>query len=114
MPIGEFEKPQVRELARKYGLSTAEKKDSQGICFVGKVGIKDFLLHVLGPQTRGSIIDELGKIVGEHDGAIFYTIGQRHGLNAGGGLPYYVTDKDMAKNRGLRYARFTERAYLEA
>jgi tRNA-specific 2-thiouridylase len=98
MPIGEYEKPAVRELAREFGLSTAEKKDSQGICFVGEVGIKDFLLHELGEQPRGSIIDQSGKKIGEHDGAIFYTIGQRHGLDVGGGLPYYVISKDMAKN----------------
>jgi tRNA-specific 2-thiouridylase len=96
MPIGEFEKPQVRGLAREFGLSTAEKKDSQGICFVGNVGIKDFLLHELGPQPHGPIIDQHGRKIGEHDGALFYTIGQRHGLQVGGGLPYYVTGKDMA------------------
>jgi tRNA-specific 2-thiouridylase len=98
MPIGELEKPAVRELARKYGLATAEKKDSQGICFVGKVGIKDFLLAELGPQAHGAIIEQNGSVIGEHDGALFYTIGQRHGLDVGGGLPYYVVGKDMAKN----------------
>lgn len=98
MPIGDYEKPKVRELAKNYGLATAEKKDSQGICFVGKVGIKDFLVHELGPQQPGKIIDKNGKVVGEHDGAIFYTIGQRHGLNVGGGFPYYVIGKDMTKN----------------
>ncbi len=77
---------------------TADKKDSQGICFVGKVGIKDFLLNELGPQPRGPIIDELGREIGEHDGALFYTIGQRHGLDVGGGLPYYVSRKNMATN----------------
>jgi len=98
MPIGDYEKPKVRELAKKFGLSTAEKKDSQGICFVGKVGIKDFLLHELGPQPHGKIIEQNGVVIGEHDGAIFYTIGQRHGLDIGGGLPYYVTGKDVEKN----------------
>ncbi len=99
MPIGEFTtKAEVRALAKKMGLATANKKDSQGICFVGKVGIRDFLLHELGPQDPGLIIDQDGKTVGEHDGAIFYTIGQRHGLSVGGGLPYYVTGKDMAGN----------------
>lgn len=98
MPIGEYEKPAVRELARKFGLATADKKDSQGICFVGKVGIKDFLLHELGQQPHGKIIDQQGTVIGEHDGALFYTIGQRHGLDVGGGLPYYVVGKDMEKN----------------
>jgi tRNA-specific 2-thiouridylase len=99
MPIGDFAtKEEVRAKAKELGLATAQKKDSQGICFVGKVGIKDFLLHELGEQERGRIVDQNGATVGEHDGAIFYTIGQRHGLQVGGGLPFYVTGKDMAKN----------------
>lgn len=98
MPIGEYTKPAVRQIAAKLGLSTAAKKDSQGICFVGKVGIKEFLLHELGEQPHGRIVDQHGADIGQHDGAIFYTIGQRHGLNVGGGLPYYVTGKDMAAN----------------
>lgn len=99
MPIGEFKtKAEVRALAKKFGLVTAGKKDSQGICFVGKVGIKDFLLYELGEQPRGKILDEHGVVIGEHDGALFYTIGQRHGLDIGGGLPYYVTGKDVTKN----------------
>lgn len=99
MPIGEFAtKDEVRSVAKRFGLVTASKKDSQGICFVGKVGIKEFLLAELGPQVPGDIIDENGKVIGEHDGAIYYTIGQRHGLNVGGGLPYYVSGKDINKN----------------
>lgn len=99
MPIGEFlTKEAVRSEAGKRGLATARKKDSQGICFVGKVGIKDFLLHELGEQPHGNILDQHGVRIGEHEGAIFYTIGQRQGLGVGGGLPYYVTGKDMAKN----------------
>jgi tRNA-uridine 2-sulfurtransferase len=98
MPIGDLEKPLVRAKAAELGLATATKKDSQGICFVGKVGIKEFLLAELGEQPHGPIVDEHGRTIGEHDGALFYTIGQRHGLNVGGGLPYYVIGKDMAKN----------------
>lgn len=97
MPIGEYQKPQVRELAKKFGLATAQKKDSQGICFVGKVGIKEFLQQFVQTQP-GAIIDQHSKAIGEHDGALFYTIGQRQGLGVGGGLPYYVVGKDMAKN----------------
>lgn len=97
-PLGEYTKPEVRKLAEKFGLVTATKKESMGICFVGKVGIKDFLVHELGPQKPGDIIDNLGVKVGRHEGAIFYTIGQRHGLEVGGGVPYYVTSKNMAKN----------------
>ena len=99
MPIGEFAtKEEVRKVAKRLNLITANKKDSQGICFVGKVGIKDFLIAELGLQKPGNIIDETGKVIGEHDGAIYYTIGQRHGLNLGGGLPYYVCGKGIQKN----------------
>jgi tRNA-specific 2-thiouridylase len=97
-PIGEFTKPQVRQKAAERGLSTAAKKDSQGICFVGQVGIRDFLSMYVD-QKPGNIVDkQTGKILGHHDGAIFYTLGQRHGLELGGGLPYYVVGKDMDKN----------------
>jgi tRNA-specific 2-thiouridylase len=98
MPVGDLHKTEVRQQAKKLSLYTADKKDSQGICFVGKVGIKEFLLHELGLQPDGPIIDQQGREIGRHDGAIFYTIGQRHGLNIGGGLPYYVTHKDMKTN----------------
>lgn len=97
-PLGGFTKPEVREMARARGLFTAGKKDSQGICFVGKIGIREFLSQYV-EQKPGDIIDKkTGKIIGHHDGAIFYTLGQRHGLNLGGGLPYYVVGKDMDKN----------------
>lgn len=97
-PLGSYTKPQVRKLADTFGLVTAAKKESMGICFVGKVGIKEFLLHELGEQPHGPIVDQHGKILGQHDGAIYYTIGQRHGLKVGAGLPYYVVGKDMSKN----------------
>jgi tRNA-specific 2-thiouridylase len=96
-PLGSLTKPQVRQLAKKLNLVTADKKDSMGICFVGKVGIKDFLKQYID-ELPGAIINRQGEEIGRHDGAIFYTIGQRHGLDVGGGLPYYVTSKDMKKN----------------
>lgn len=97
-PLGDFKsKEEVRLQAKKRGLYTADKKDSVGICFVGKIGIKDFLVNYVD-VTPGDIKDQNGVKVGRHDGAIFYTIGQRHGLSVGGGLPYYVTGKDMKKN----------------
>lgn len=97
-PLGEYTKPSVRKMAEERGLYTAAKKDSQGICFVGQIGIREFLLQYI-TQTAGSIIDKkTNKVLGQHDGAIFYTIGQRHGLDVGGGLPYYVVGKDMDKN----------------
>ena len=97
-PIGGYTKPEVRVMAAARDLTTAVKKDSQGICFVGQVGIKDFL-NMYVKQKSGEIRDsKSGKVLGHHDGAIFYTIGQRHGLELGGGLPYYVVGKNMDKN----------------
>ncbi len=99
-PLGDLTKPEVRKLAAKYKLVTATKKESMGICFVGKVGIKEFLQQFV-ETSPGAVIDQSAgqrRQIGEHDGAIFYTIGQRHGLEVGGGLPYYVTGKDMDKN----------------
>jgi tRNA-specific 2-thiouridylase len=96
-PLGDLTKPQVRELAKKHKLVTATKKESMGICFVGKVGIKEFLQQYVESKP-GKIINQHGGEIGLHDGAIFYTIGQRHGLDVGGGLPYYVVGKNMKKN----------------
>jgi tRNA-specific 2-thiouridylase len=98
MPLGGLTKPQVRTLARRKKLATAAKKDSQGICFIGEIPIAEFLIAELGPQLPGPIIDQHGKQVGTHDGAILYTIGQRHGFHVGGGLPYYVTGKHIGRN----------------
>lgn len=97
-PLGGYTKPEVRKMAEDRGLTTAAKPDSQGICFVGQIGIRDFLSNYV-EQKPGSIIDkQTNKVIGHHDGAIFYTLGQRHGLDVGGGLPYYVVGKDMDKN----------------
>ncbi len=96
-PLGDLTKPEVRQLASQNKLVTAEKKESMGICFVGKVGIRDFLSQYV-EERPGDIININGDVIGKHDGAIFYTIGQRRGLDVGGGLPYYVTGKDMKKN----------------
>lgn len=97
-PLGGYSKPQVRHMAAERGLSTAAKKDSVGICFVGQIGMREFLGQYVTTEP-GDIIDkQTGKAVGRHDGAIFYTLGQRHGLDIGGGLPYYVVSKDMARN----------------
>lgn len=97
-PLGEYTKPEVREMAKERGLYTAGKKDSQGICFVGQIGVKEFLSQYV-ETAPGDVIDmQTGKVIGRHEGAIFYTLGQRHGLGLGGGLPYYVIGKDMDKN----------------
>ena len=97
-PLGGYTKPEVREMARARALYTASKKDSQGICFVGKVGIRDFLRQYVSTHPGDIIEKGTGTVLGRHDGAIYYTIGQRHGLEVGGGLPYYVIGKDMDKN----------------
>jgi len=125
-PIGELLKPEVRAIAKKADLATAEKKDSQGLCFVGKVHLPDFLQQRLEPK-KGKVIEvpfdsaafkngfepddlatltepyelapELGEVVGEHNGAHFYTIGQRRGLNIGGyEKPLFVIGTDTKSN----------------
>lgn len=97
-PLGEFTKPTVRKMAEQRGLVTAARKDSQGICFVGNVGIREFLSQFIETVPGKIIAKESGETLGMHDGAIYYTFGQRHGLNIGGGLPYYVVGKNMTKN----------------
>ena len=97
-PIGAYEKSEVRDMAHRMGLPTAEKKDSQGLCFVGEVNVHDFLKSMITPK-KGKIMTMDGSVVGEHEGAMFYTIGQRHGIGSpGGGVPYYVAAKDLKKN----------------
>ncbi|MBI2023476.1 tRNA-specific 2-thiouridylase [Candidatus Giovannonibacteria bacterium] len=97
-PIGEYLKSEVRLMAKKAGLSTAGKKDSQGLCFVGKVDFGEFLRQSL-PQLKGDIMDSSGKKLGEHDGAHFFTLGQRHGLNIGGSAqPLYIAERNVAAN----------------
>ena len=97
-PVGHLPKPEVRRLAAEFGLPTASKPDSQGICFVGEVGIRPFLSEYIAPK-RGLIVSAAtGQTIGTHEGAAFYTIGQRQGLGIGGDGPYYVTARDIATN----------------
>lgn len=96
-PLGEYHKKQIRQIAQEVGLPNAKRADSQGICFVGNVNLKDFL-HEYIDFVPGDIVDDHGKTIGRHDGVFFYTIGQRHGLGVGGGKPYFVYDKDVTKN----------------
>lgn len=96
-PIGEYTKPEVRKLAEKFDLPTADKPDSQGVCFIGELDVNAFL-HDHIPSRSGNVVTSSGTRVGEHDGVEFYTIGQRHGVNIGGGIPYYVTGKDIKTN----------------
>jgi tRNA-specific 2-thiouridylase len=96
-PIGHLKKSEVRDLAKKFKLHTAERKDSQGICFLGKFKFSDFLEANLG-KNEGNLVEiETDKIIGKHDGFWFYTIGQRQGLGLSEG-PWYVAKKDVEKN----------------
>ncbi len=98
-PLGGTTKVEVRQEARKRGLSVADKPDSQGICFIGEVNISQFLRERL-PVKQGEVVDTRGQVIGEHDGVWFYTIGQRHGFRVGGGgPPLYVIAKDVENNR---------------
>jgi tRNA-specific 2-thiouridylase len=96
-PLADLAKPEVRRIAGELGLPTATKPDSQGICFVGEIGIRDFLRQYL-TASPGPVQTTAGTLIGEHQGAVFYTIGQRHGLGIGGGKPYYVIRKDISAN----------------
>lgn len=96
-PIGSFTKKEIRALAENYDLPNMKRKDSQGICFLGKIKFTDFIKHHLG-EIEGDIIDiDSNKVMGKHKGYYFYTIGQRSGLRLGGG-PWYVVKKDIDKN----------------
>ncbi len=96
-PIGELKKTEVRKMAALRGLSTADKKDSQGLCFVGKVDMPTFLKDRLR-VTPGRIVTAGGKVIGEHDGVQFYTIGQRQGIGVGGDEPWYVVERRIDSN----------------
>ena len=100
-PVGDYRKPYIRKLAQKFGLPTAQKKDSQGLCFVGKVDMRSFLSTFL-PERRGKVLDEKGREIGWHYGAHFYTLGQRHGFTVTNkppnNKPFFVVDKDIESN----------------
>lgn len=100
-PLGDLSKTEVRKQAKKFNLPTAYKKDSQGLCFIGKIDIKDFLKDYIPPQN-GRVLNEQGEVIGSHEGTFFYTLGQRHGFtvkNKGEHhKPLYVIAKDMENN----------------
>jgi tRNA-specific 2-thiouridylase len=101
-PLGHLLKREVREIARQAGLSTSEKKDSTGICFIGERPFQEFLARYL-PRQPGEMQMPDGKVVGRHEGLMYYTLGQRQGLKIGGsresnGEPWFVASKDMQKN----------------
>jgi len=100
-PVGNINKPRVRELAREFKLPNADKKDSQGICFIGQVKMSDFLRHYL-PDNPGDIVNLQGKKLGRHDGLHLFTMGQRKGHRIASpreGIAYVVVGKDLKKNR---------------
>lgn len=100
-PIGEYKKDRIREIARKNKLFTAEKNDSQGLCFIGKIPIRDFLSHYVETK-KGDVLDINRNVIGSHDGSVFFTIGQRHGFTVEKKTPeekpYYVVEKDLKAN----------------
>lgn len=100
-PIGGYKKSEVRALAKKFELFTFLKKDSQGLCFIGKLKMKEFLSHYIKTKS-GDVLDENGKIIGRHDGAEFFTLGERHGFvvfpKSSNDAPLYVVSKDTMKN----------------
>ena len=98
-PIGSYTKPEVRKLAKKFGLPNHAKHDSQGVCFVGQLDMKEFLEKYIKPKSGDVKLISSNKTIGQHDGVYYYTIGQRHGLNLGiAGGPYFVVKKDLKKN----------------
>lgn len=96
-PIGHLKKTQVKALAEKIGLPNVGKKESMGLCFVGKIRLKDFLEQKLKP-VPGPIFDQQGHVLGQHEGLYNYTVGQRQGIKVGPNGPYYVVRKDLATN----------------
>lgn len=100
-PIGEIDKPEVRKIAKKYKLFTGEKKDSQGLCFLGKVDLDEFLSHTI-PKKEGYVLNIDGEIIGVHDGVHLYTLGERHGFTINkkdtDTGPFYIVSKDIEKN----------------
>ena len=100
-PVGHLNKTEVRKLAKKFKLPVAEKKDSQGICFLGAVDLKEFLKHYI-KEKKGKVVDENGDEIGYHNGVVFYTLGERHGFTitqkSPNDKPYYVVGKDTKRN----------------
>jgi len=96
-PIGKFPKSEVRELAAKFDLPNQARKDSQGICFLGKLKFPDFLKYHFGTKIGDLVELETGKVLGKHEGYWYFTIGQRQGIKLSGG-PWFVTKKDLTTN----------------
>lgn len=96
-PVGGYTKPEIRVLAKQFKLPNADRKESMGLCFVGKIRLDDFLKQKVAAKA-GNILDADGTVLGQHQGTSFYTLGQRQGLHIGGSGPYYVIAKDIVNN----------------
>jgi len=100
-PIGDLEKTEVRKLAKKFNIPVADKKDSQGVCFLGKLDMKEFLSHYID-KKEGDVLNEPGDVIGKHDGAFFYTFGQRHGFliteKGDNDKPVFIVGKNIEEN----------------
>jgi tRNA-specific 2-thiouridylase len=97
-PLGDLTKKEVRKLAKKFALPTANKPDSTGICFVGPADVREFLAQKI-KKTHGDIVSVKGEVLGKHIGLSFYTIGQREGIGISASVPYYVASKDLMNNK---------------
>lgn len=110
-PIGHLTKPEVRKIAEEIGIAVAKKKDSTGVCFIGERNFRPFLKNYI-PAKAGKMMTLSGEIVGEHEGVMYYTIGQRHGLSIGGpGEAWFVVGKDV-KNNILYVGQGKDQEYL--
>ncbi len=117
-PIGDYIKSQVRSMAQKANLVTADKPDSQGICFIGKINVDNFLKSQI-PAREGDIVTTDGEVIGKHQGVSFYTIGQRRGILISDSLPYYVVSKNIKENKlivclGAQDALYEQKCYASS
>src|SRR3989338_3268617 len=112
-PIGHLQKEEVRKLAKQFGLPQATRKDSQGLCFLGQIDMKEFLSRYIKPKM-GSVLNDKSKIIGNHNGALFFTIGERHGFTitqkSNQEVPLYVVEKNLKKNTVVVAPTQTERS----
>lgn len=120
-PVGAMQKSRVRKQAEHFALPTATKKDSQGVCFLGPLDMKDFLKHYIA-EAKGDVLNEKGEVVGTHNGALFFTLGERHGFTitkkSPHETPYYVVNKNIEQNtitvtqKEVKKSLFAKKEYI--